>query len=63
MCGSSTRVSSAGGSDSSKTGVGAECARKSDALVEAARERALAGDRLRYRAEVLDLGFKIERPR
>lgn len=47
-------------SASSKTGVGSECARKAPSLVAKAKDDALAKDRRRYKAEVADLGFKIE---
>lgn len=45
----------------SDTGIGPECARKSADEIEKAKEGALSGDRTRYRREVIDLGFKIER--
>lgn len=44
----------------SDTGIGSECARKGAAVIEKAKQKALAGDRARYRREVLDLGFKVE---
>jgi len=44
----------------SNTGVGSECVRKPADEIEHAKERALAGDRARYRREVIELGFKIE---
>ncbi len=49
--------------DSSTSGVGPECARKPADLVAAAKQKALEEDRRRYRAEVLDHGFKIENER
>jgi hypothetical protein len=47
------------GSEASKTGVGAECARKPGWQVEQAREAAREHDRERYRREVIKPGFRI----
>jgi hypothetical protein len=47
------------GSEASKTGVGAECARKPAWQVEQAREAARDHDRERYRREVIKPGFRI----
>ena len=44
----------------SDTGIGPECARKPADVIERAKDRALLGDRGRYRNEVIDLGFKVE---
>ena len=46
--------------ESSTTGIGPECARKPADVVSTAKEKALENDRRRYRAEVLDLRFKVE---
>jgi len=48
------------GTASSETGIGPECAKKPTQEVEAAKAAALEGDRRRYRAEIVDLGFTIE---
>jgi hypothetical protein len=55
VCGRTLKFTTA----SADTSVGPECVR-STADVDALREGALAGDRRRYRSEVLDLGFKVE---
>jgi hypothetical protein len=47
------------GSEASKTGVGAECARKPAWQVEQAREAAREHDRERYRREVIKPAFRL----
>jgi hypothetical protein len=55
VCGRKLKFTTA----SADTGVGPGCVR-SAADIDALGEGALAGDRPRYRGEVLDLGFKVE---
>jgi hypothetical protein len=56
VCGRSLRFDA----PASDTGVGPECARKPTDVIANVKEKALEGDRRRYRAEVIGQGFTIQ---